>query len=113
MNPVWAVRSSRASVSAAQKDGAVAGEVSAENLAYLCQAVYEDSGIVLDESKGYLIESRLTPVARREGLESLDRLCVALRNGGLHGSLRGKVVEATVTGFGRVSVGPVHGAAAR
>ncbi len=72
-------------------------EISPQNLAYLCKAVYEDSGIVLDETKGYLVESRLAPLARREGLEGLDHLCAALQNGAARGLLRGKVVEAMTT----------------
>ncbi len=39
-----------------------------ENFRFLCQTVYQDSGIVLDDSKSYLIEARLTPVAKDEGV---------------------------------------------
>ena len=57
----------------------VSTEISPENLTFLCRTIHENSGIVLDESKTYLIESRLGPVARGEGLETLDSLCKLLR----------------------------------
>ena len=36
-----------------------------ENFDFLCRTVHQDSGIVLDESKGYLLEARL-PAGRQE-----------------------------------------------
>lgn len=74
----------------------VSTEISPENLAFLCRTIYENSGIVLDESKTYLIESRLGPVARGEGLETLDSLCKLLRTVSAK-ALRTKVVEAMTT----------------
>lgn len=74
----------------------VSTEISAENLDFLCKTVYENSGIVLDESKTYLIESRLAPVARDEGLDTLDSLCKLLRAVSAK-ALRTKVVEAMTT----------------
>ena len=74
----------------------VSTEISPENLAFLCRTVYENSGIVLDESKMYLIESRLGPVARGEGLETLDSLCKLLKTVSAK-ALRTKVVEAMTT----------------
>lgn len=74
----------------------VSTEISPENLQFLCRTVYENSGIVLDESKAYLIESRLGPVARGEGLETLDGLCRLLRAVSAK-ALRTKVVEAMTT----------------
>lgn len=41
--------------------------------------VRERSGIVLGPDKNYLIESRLTPVAKLNGLDSLEQLCLRLR----------------------------------
>ncbi len=38
--------------------------VSEDNYKYLQQEIYRQSGIVLDEDKHYLLESRLMPVAR-------------------------------------------------
>ena len=67
-----------------------------ENLVYLCKTIYNQSGIVLDESKAYLLEARLMPVAREAGESTLDGLCNLVRAaGGLR--LRDKVVEALTT----------------
>ncbi len=51
------------------------------------------SGLVLGEEKRYLLESRLMPVAREEGLESLGDLTKALMVPGAE-SLRTKVTQA-------------------
>ena len=70
--------------------------LTAENFRFLCQTVYQESGIVLDDSKGYLLEARLVPVAKDEGAASLDGLCNLIRSMG--GSrVRDKVVEAMTT----------------
>ena len=71
-------------------------KISPENYRFLCEAIRRDSGIVLDESKRYLIEARLTPVVRREGLDGLDSLCNLIR--AVSGrKLRERVVEAMTT----------------
>ncbi|MDA1312644.1 MAG: protein-glutamate O-methyltransferase CheR [Acidobacteria bacterium] len=71
-------------------------KLSPENLSYLCKAVYEDSGIVLDDSKRYLVETRLISMARTEGDGTIDSLCALLRaSGGV--VLRKKIVEAMTT----------------
>ncbi len=67
-----------------------------ENFDFLCRMVHQDSGIVLDESKGYLLESRLLPVVKSEGATSLDDLCRLIRATGGE-RLRHKVVEAMTT----------------
>ena len=71
-------------------------KISTDNYRFLCQAVYQDSGIVLDDSKTYLVEARLIPVAKSEGATSLDALCNLIRatNGN---RVRNKVVEAMTT----------------
>ena len=70
--------------------------LTAENFRFLCQTLYQESGIVLDDSKSYLIEARLTPVAKDEGAASLDGLCNLIR--ALGGNrIRDKVVEAMTT----------------
>lgn len=75
---------------------ATPSRINPQNYQFLCDAVYRDSGIVLDESKHYLIEARLTPVARDAGAEDLDSLCNLLRS--VSGrQLREKVVEAMTT----------------
>ena len=47
---------------------------------FLKDYVYRESGIVLDDDKHYLVESRLMPVASQEHFPSLDALCTALRS---------------------------------
>ncbi len=54
-------------------------EISGENYAYLQQQIYRSSGIVLDESKRYLLEARLTPIVRKQNLKSINDLCALLR----------------------------------
>ena len=58
--------------------------------------VRERAGIVLDEGKEYLAESRLTAVAREEGCASLQELVARLRAERWNG-LHRKVVEAMTT----------------
>ena len=53
--------------------------VSSTTFDYLAQLVHDQSSIVLDSSKDYLLESRLTPLLCAEGLTSLDELAQALR----------------------------------
>ena len=43
--------------------------------------VHGRSGAVLDPAKTYLIESRLAPVVRREGFQSIEELVAAMRAG--------------------------------
>ena len=63
---------------------------------YLRTMVRDRSAIVLDPGKEYLVESRLSPVVRAEGLDSFDALVRAL-NGGDAQRLRGLVVDAMTT----------------
>jgi chemotaxis protein methyltransferase CheR len=66
-----------------------------DNLRFLADYIYRESGIVLDEEKRYLLEARLTPVLQKAQLDSFDALCTSLRtNGNL---LRKQVVEAMTT----------------
>jgi chemotaxis protein methyltransferase CheR len=83
----------------------IAGKVSAvrqeqkiapENLRFLCRTIYEDSGILVDESKAYLLEARLTPIAKGESDGTLDGLCHLIRANSTPG-IRRKVVEAMTT----------------
>lgn len=54
------------------------------------------SGLVVTEDKTYLLDSRLTPVARKHGLGDIAALCAALRTADT-GSLAADVVEAMTT----------------
>lgn len=51
-----------------------------ENLTFLISLIKDRSGIFLTEEKDYLLQTRLLPVARSYGLESLDDLCESLRH---------------------------------
>lgn len=54
-----------------------------------------EAGIQLEADKGYLVESRLGPVARAEGIPSVDAL-IRRATGG-PGALRRKVIDALTT----------------
>ncbi len=71
-------------------------QISPGNYAFLQERIYTDSGIVLDETKHYLIEARLLPIVKKEKLGTLDELCARLRAGG-NTPLRQQVVEAMTT----------------
>lgn len=58
--------------------------------------VKDRAGIVLGQDKSYLIESRLQPVAKAAGFESLDALCLKLR-ASAHSTLHRQVVDAMTT----------------
>ncbi|MGF1463583.1 MAG: CheR family methyltransferase [Maricaulaceae bacterium] len=47
---------------------------------YVRALVRERSGLVLTQDKSYLIDSRLSPVARREGFATLSELIAVVRN---------------------------------
>ena len=63
---------------------------------FLAKFVKDKSGIVLSSDKGYLIESRLTPIARQNGCDTLDQLVGKLR-GMPRGALAESVVDAMTT----------------
>lgn len=69
--------------------------VSLADFDYVRKLVYEHSSISLDDSKEYLVEARLAPIARREGLPSVTALVRRLRDGGSR--LRDDVVAAVAT----------------
>lgn len=70
--------------------------ITPENYAFLQKRIYTDSGIVLDEGKHYLIESRLLPIVQQEKLGTLNDLCALLR-AVENTPLRKLVVEAMTT----------------
>jgi chemotaxis protein methyltransferase CheR len=63
---------------------------------FIRELVRARSAIVLEPGKAYLIESRLAPVARSEGLGTLRDLVIRLR-AGIDEPLQRKVVEALTT----------------
>ncbi|MBI1339044.1 chemotaxis protein CheR [bacterium] len=70
--------------------------MNASDFDYICQLVYKRSGIVITQDKGYLIDSRLGPLARREGLPSIDDLVQVLRSR-REERLMAQVVDAMTT----------------
>jgi chemotaxis protein methyltransferase CheR len=62
----------------------------------LAKFLKEQSGLALAEDKGYLIESRLIPVARAHGLKSVDDIAAEVR-AGRNQRLMAAVVEAMTT----------------
>lgn len=70
--------------------------ISSSNCAFVRSFVAEHAGIVLDEGKGYLVESRLLPIARKRGVASPDELVSQLRRSG-DPELRSAIVEAMTT----------------
>jgi chemotaxis protein methyltransferase CheR len=63
---------------------------------YISQLVLRKSAIVLEASKGYLIESRLMPIARQQGLSSINELVEVLRRPGSI-QLTDAVIDAMTT----------------
>jgi chemotaxis protein methyltransferase CheR len=65
-------------------------------LDFVCQLVKQQSGIVLDSSKDYLVDARLKPLAKELGFDGIDALVQSLR---LKTSpeLATRVVEAMTT----------------
>jgi chemotaxis protein methyltransferase CheR len=59
----------------------------------LCDYLHRNSGLVMEQSKKYLVESRVMPIVRREKLSGLDEL-VALLQRGQSAKLAKDVIEA-------------------
>ncbi|QOY85071.1 CheR family methyltransferase [Paludibaculum fermentans] len=72
------------------------GSIDPGNYNFLQDVVYRGSGIVLDHEKHYLFESRLSPVARARGLQSINDLCSLIRATG-GDEVRKQVIEAMTT----------------
>ncbi len=51
-----------------------------ENYRFLQQHVYSNVGIVLEDDKHYLFESRLAPIVKQLGLQSTNDLCALLQS---------------------------------
>ncbi|MEZ6115041.1 MAG: protein-glutamate O-methyltransferase CheR [Pirellulaceae bacterium] len=63
------------------------------DIAFLCDVVANVSGNVISSEQGYLLESRLRPVAESEGLATVETLVRELRTG-RQPKLESRVVEA-------------------
>lgn len=64
--------------------------------AYVRDLVARESAISLDDRQYYLVEARLAPLARAEGMSSVDALVAWLRTHGDSG-LRSQVIDAMTT----------------
>lgn len=71
-------------------------QISPPQFAFLRAFLKRVSGVALDESKQYLVEARLRPVARQRGLPDIDALVHALRSGA-DANLTDEVVCAMMT----------------
>jgi chemotaxis protein methyltransferase CheR len=67
-----------------------------DSFAFLAGLVKQRSGIVLTADKGYMLETRLGPMLRREGMAGLDALALRLRAPRAE-ALAAEVVEALTT----------------
>ncbi len=70
--------------------------INPKNYKFLQEHVYSYAGIVLEEDKHYLFESRLAPIVRQLGLESIDDLCVLIQSC-RQPEVNHRVVEAMTT----------------
>jgi chemotaxis protein methyltransferase CheR len=64
-----------------------------QEFAYLQQFMAQHSAVVLEEGKSYLAESRLTPLAYREGMDSVQELLTHIRHHSFS-DLHRKVLDA-------------------
>src|ERR1700733_9861806 len=71
-------------------------EILPENYRFLQEHVRSQVGIVLEDNKHYLFESRLGPIVKQHGLGSINDLCTLLR-GKRDIDLAHQVVEAMTT----------------
>lgn len=67
-----------------------------EDFKFVSAMLKQRSGLILGQDKLYLLESRLTPLARRRGMASVDELIAALKKGGAE-QLKRDVTEAMTT----------------
>ncbi|PCJ68533.1 MAG: chemotaxis protein CheR [Rhodobiaceae bacterium] len=67
-----------------------------EEFSYLADFLKKESGLIINENKVYLVESRLLPIARDLGLENLSELIAKMRANG-PASLLDQITEAMTT----------------
>lgn len=71
-------------------------KISADELKIIAQYVHELTGIVLNQSKAYLIESRLGPIADELQCSNFSELYFKAKNDGL-GRIRNRIIDAITT----------------
>lgn len=64
---------------------------------YFCGLVRQESAIVLEASKTYLIQARLEPIAKAHGFASLCELAAKAKASTVASTLRGEIVDAMTT----------------
>jgi len=69
---------------------------SADSFTYVCELVRRRAAIVVEPGKEYLVDSRLGPIAKREGVATVDALVAKLR-ADEKGPLVAQVIEAMTT----------------
>jgi chemotaxis protein methyltransferase CheR len=67
-----------------------------ENYRFLQEHVYSNVGIVLEDDKHYLLESRLAPIVKQLGLASINELCTFLKTG-IHSDIGHQLAESMTT----------------
>ncbi|MHA6289042.1 CheR family methyltransferase [Maricaulis sp. CAU 1757] len=70
--------------------------IQVEDIKYVAAEAYKRSGLVLSVDKGYLLESRLAPLARAEGYPSIEALIGAARRD-TSGRILWSITEALAT----------------
>ncbi len=68
-----------------------------DEFTFIAGFLKQRSGLTLTEDKGYLLETRLQPVARANGMASCSELIAKLRSGGAPTALVTQVVESMTT----------------
>ena len=81
---------------ASAKSGANGASLDSSTFEYIRKLVLERSSISLESTKGYLVESRLSPLARKCGFSGVADLALELRRT-THGELHERVVDAMTT----------------
>jgi len=71
--------------------------ISTPDFDYVRTLARNSAAIVLDSDKQYLVETRLTPLAEKEGYPSLEALIRALRAASSPGALHDRAVDALTT----------------
>jgi chemotaxis protein methyltransferase CheR len=84
------------SLSACVTATAEMASLSAANYSFLQRFIYQESGIVVEADKRYLLDARLLPIVRDEKMRSLDELSERLASRS-SGALCRRVVDAMTT----------------
>lgn len=72
-------------------------QISKADFDYVSQLIRTEAAIVIEAGKEYLVETRLTPLARQEGFPSLEAFVAKLRLSATPNGLHNKVVHAMTT----------------